>query len=66
MSGEPKKLFDLMDTEVEPTDAQLERLMGFVAKEVRRKHALRPLPPSSREVSALTEKLLADLTAGED
>ena len=40
MSGEPKKLFDLMDTEVEPTDDQLEQLMRFVGRRSAEKKAV--------------------------
>ncbi len=66
MSNEPEKLFDLMDIETEPTDKQLEQLMGFVAEEVRRKQSRRPSPPTPGEISALTNKLLAELAASED
>jgi hypothetical protein len=41
MSEEPKKIFDLMDTETEPTDEQLAELMEFVAEEVRARHPIR-------------------------
>ena len=34
MPDEPKKIFDLMDTETEPTDEQLEELMRYVAEAV--------------------------------
>jgi hypothetical protein len=40
MPDEPKKLFDLMDTETEPTDEQLAELMEFVAEEVRARGAI--------------------------
>jgi hypothetical protein len=40
MSEEPKKIFDLMDTETEPTDEQLAELMEFMAEEVRARHAI--------------------------
>jgi hypothetical protein len=36
----PKKIFDLMDTETEPTDEQLAELMDFMAEEVRARRAL--------------------------
>jgi hypothetical protein len=66
MSGEPKKLFDLMDTEVEPTDEQLEQLMEFVGEEVRRKHALRPQPPTANEIAVLVDKLMGDIATEGD
>lgn len=35
MPDEPKKIFDLMDTETEPTDAQLAELMRYVGEAIR-------------------------------
>ncbi len=35
MADEPKKIFDLMDTETEPTDEQLEELMRYVGEAIR-------------------------------
>jgi hypothetical protein len=40
MSEEPKKIFDFMDIETEPTDEQLAELMEFVAEEVRALRAI--------------------------
>ena len=37
MPDEPKKIFDLMDTETEPTDEQLAELMHYVGEAVRAK-----------------------------
>jgi hypothetical protein len=37
MPDEPKKLFDLMDIETEPTDEQLAELMHYVGEAVRAK-----------------------------
>ncbi len=36
MPNEPEKLFDLMDTEVEPTEDQLAKLMHFVGEATRK------------------------------
>jgi len=35
MPNEPRKIFDLMDTETEPTDEQLAELMHFVGEAIR-------------------------------
>jgi hypothetical protein len=35
MPDEPRKIFDLMDTETEPTDEQLAELMEYVGKAIR-------------------------------
>lgn len=40
MPDEPKKLFDLMDIETEPTDEQLAELMHFVGEAVRAKNGI--------------------------
>ena len=37
MPDEPRKIFDLMDTETEPTDEQLAELMRYVGEAVRAK-----------------------------
>jgi hypothetical protein len=37
MADEPRKIFDLMDTETEPTDEQLAELMHYVGEAVRAK-----------------------------
>jgi hypothetical protein len=39
MADEPRKIFDLMDIETEPTDEQLAELMEFVAEAVRAESA---------------------------
>ncbi len=35
MPDEPRKIFDLMDTETEPTDEQLAELMHYVGEDIR-------------------------------
>ncbi len=35
MPDEPRKIFDLMDTETEPTDEQLAELMEYVGEAIR-------------------------------
>ena len=35
MADEPRKIFDLMDTETEPTDEQLAELMHYVGEAIR-------------------------------
>jgi len=35
MPDEPRKIFDLMDTETEPTDEQLAELMYLVGNDIR-------------------------------
>lgn len=37
MPDQPRKIFDLMDTETEPTDEQLAELMHYVGEAVRAK-----------------------------
>jgi hypothetical protein len=37
MADEPKKIFDLMDIETEPSDEQLAELMHYVGEAVRAK-----------------------------
>jgi hypothetical protein len=39
MPDEPKKIFDLMDTETEPTDEQLAELMHLVGNDIRAESA---------------------------
>ena len=39
MPDEPKKIFDLMDTETEPTDEQLAELMHLVGEDIRAESA---------------------------
>jgi len=39
MADEPRKIFDLMDTETEPTDEQLAELMHYVGEAVRAESA---------------------------
>jgi hypothetical protein len=47
MADEPKKLFDLMDIETEPTDEQLAELMRYVGEAVRAKGAIGTQSPRS-------------------
>jgi hypothetical protein len=35
MADKPQKLFDLMETEVEPTDEQLAKLAGYMTEALR-------------------------------
>jgi hypothetical protein len=49
MPDEPRKIFDLMDTETEPTDEQLAELMHYVGEAVRAKKKAAGL--KAREVS---------------
>jgi hypothetical protein len=44
MPDEPRKIFDLMDTETEPTDEQLAELMQYVGEAVRAKKKAAGLP----------------------
>ena len=39
MPDEPRKIFDLMDTETEPTDEQLAELMHYVGEAIRTESA---------------------------
>jgi hypothetical protein len=39
MADEPRKIFDLMDTETEPTDEQLAELMHLVGEDIRAESA---------------------------
>jgi len=39
MPDEPRKIFDLMDTETEPTDEQLAELMSYVGEAIRTESA---------------------------
>jgi hypothetical protein len=39
MPDEPRKIFDLMDTETEPTDEQLAELMHLVGEDIRAESA---------------------------
>ena len=39
MPDEPRKIFDLMDTETEPTDEQLAELMHYVGDDIRAESA---------------------------
>ena len=54
MPGEPRKIFDLMDTETEPTDEQLAELMQYVGEAVRAKKKAAGL--TVREVSGLLKE----------
>lgn len=61
MPDEPKKLFDLMDIETEPTDEQMAELMEFVAEAVRKKQATGQRKLNSQMTTALAEELVAKL-----
>ncbi len=52
MCEAPRKIFDLMDTETEPTDAQLAELMEYVAEAVRARHVEARKETSSRAQGA--------------
>jgi hypothetical protein len=56
MPNEPRKIFDLMDTETEPTDEQLAELMQYVGEAVRAKKkaaSLQMQGPSRRDASTV-------------
>ena len=57
MPDEPRKIFDLMDTETEPTDEQLAELMHYVGESVRAKKRAATLP--SREGNHAVSELPA-------
>jgi hypothetical protein len=50
MPDEPRKIFDLMDTETEPTDEQLAELMHYVGESIRAETA---------EINAMVNRELA-------
>ena len=50
MADEPRKIFDLMDTETEPTDEQLAELMHYVGEAIRAESA------ELKEMDRLAEK----------
>ncbi len=55
MPDEPRKIFDLMDTETEPTDEQLAELMHYVGEDIRAESA--SLTPEQRqEIAKVGEK----------
>ncbi len=58
MPDEPHKIFDLMDTETEPTDEQLAELMQYVGEAVRAKKKAASLqsPGSSHLVGEPTAR----------
>ena len=57
MSDEPRKIFDLMDTETEPTDEQLAELMHLVGEDIRAESARINERLRAQAVHAVAEKL---------
>jgi len=55
MPDEPRKIFDLMDTETEPTDAQLEELMRYVGEAIRAETA---------EINAMVNREMTKVAEG--
>jgi hypothetical protein len=55
MPDEPLKIFDLMDTEIEPTDEQLAELMHLVGQDIRAESA-RINERKRAEAAVLAEK----------
>ena len=51
MADEPRKIFDLMDTETEPTDEQLAELMHYVGEAVRTKKKAAGVPTQEANLS---------------
>jgi hypothetical protein len=57
MPDEPRKIFDLMDTETEPTDEQLAELMHYVGEDIRAESArIRAREGSRSEADKAIEK----------
>ena len=56
MPDEPRKIFDLMDTETEPTDEQLAELMRYVGEDIRAESARIKQRACAESVNALAEK----------
>jgi hypothetical protein len=52
MPDQPRKIFDLMDTETEPTDEQLAELMHLVGEDIRAESAR----IKARSVQGVAEK----------
>jgi hypothetical protein len=56
MPDEPRKIFDLMDTETEPTDEQLAELMHYVGEDIRAESARIKERVRAQAVHAVAEK----------
>ncbi|MCE0523285.1 MAG: hypothetical protein LV480_10280 [Methylacidiphilales bacterium] len=56
MPDEPRKIFDLMDTETEPTDEQLAELMHLVGEDIRAETARIKERQRSERIQAVAEK----------
>ena len=56
MPDEPRKIFDLMDTETEPTDEQLAELMHLVGNDIRAESARIEKRLQAQAVHAVAEK----------
>jgi hypothetical protein len=56
MPDEPRKIFDLMDTETEPTDEQLAELMHLVGEDIRAESARINERQGAKRVQVLAEK----------
>ena len=56
MADEPKKIFDLMDTETEPTDEQLAELMRLVGDDIRAESARIKAGVRGQAIHAVAEK----------
>ena len=56
MPDEPRKIFDLMDTETEPTDEQLAELMHYVGEDIRAESARIKERSRSQAAPAMAEK----------
>jgi hypothetical protein len=61
MPDEPKKIFDLLDIENEPTDEQLAELMDLVAESVRKKRAIGQETLRANMNNALAQDVVAKL-----
>ncbi len=56
MPDEPRKIFDLMDIETEPTDEQLAELMHLVGNDIRAESARIKEREHNRETQITAEK----------
>jgi hypothetical protein len=56
MLDEPRKIFDLMDTETEPTDEQLAELMNLVGEDIRAESARIKERLGSKRMQIMAEK----------
>ena len=55
MPDEPRKIFDLVDTETEPTDEQLAELMHLVGEDIRAESARIREREQGREIQIAVE-----------